>query len=98
MPESEHLEQRGIQKANTITEKMVQMRRLSSFIHDNYASPNIKDIEQARRRREIEEIDEIVQRKKMDGGVKSTVGEIIEQHPTSVDKRDFRRSHTYTNR
>ena len=33
----------------------------------------------------------------MDGGQKSNVGEIIEQHPTSVDKRDFRKSHTYTN-
>lgn len=42
------------------------MRRLSSYIHNNYASPNFKDIEQARRRREIEEIDEIVQRKKLD--------------------------------
>ena len=45
---------------------MVKMRRLSSYIHNNYASPNFKDIEQARRRREIEEIDEIVQRKKLD--------------------------------
>ena len=53
-------------KSNTITENMAKMRRLSSFIHNNYASPNIKDIEQARRRREIEEIDEIVLRKKQD--------------------------------
>ena len=45
LPEAEHLEQRGIQKANTITENMAKMRRLSSYIHDNYASPNIKDIE-----------------------------------------------------
>ena len=74
------------------------LRRLSSYIHDNYASPNIKDIEQARRRREIEEIDEMVQKKKSDQFVKSsTVGEIIEQHPTSVDKQDFRKSHSYVN-
>jgi DNA polymerase sigma len=57
------------------------MRTLSSFIHKNYASPNIKDIEYARRRREIEEIDEIVQRKKQDSSVYGRdVGEIIELH------------------
>lgn len=74
------------------------MMRLSSFIHNNYESPNIKDIEKERRRREIEEIDVNVQRRKFDTNSKSvsgTMGEIIEQHPTAVDKSDFRKSHTY---
>jgi hypothetical protein len=72
------------------------MRRLSSFIHQNYASPNIKDIEYARRRREIEEIDDNVQRKKQDSGMYGRdVGEIIELHKSGIDKNDFRRSHTY---
>jgi hypothetical protein len=37
------------------------MRKLSTFIHNNFKSPDMKDIELARRRREIEEIDENLQ-------------------------------------
>lgn len=98
LPQVNPIQSDPLHKANTITETMVKMIRLSSFIHNNYESPNIKDIEKERRRREIEEIDVNVQRRKFDTNSKSvsgTMGEIIEQHPTAVDKSDFRKSHTY---
>jgi hypothetical protein len=71
------------------------MQRLSSFINNNYASPNIKDIENARRRREIDEIDQNLQRNKIGANKTHGLGEINEQHRTLVDKIDFRKSHDY---
>jgi LPS O-antigen subunit length determinant protein (WzzB/FepE family) len=66
-------------------QQIVKMWRLSSFINDNYYSPDKMVIEQARRRREIEEIDELVKDKKRSLTIKMPA-EINEQHRDSIDK------------
>jgi hypothetical protein len=41
------------------------MKKISSILFNNYDSPNIKDIKQIIRRREIEEIDKKVSTRKL---------------------------------
>jgi len=48
-----------------MSESICQMQKISSFLNNNYDSPNIKDIKQIIRRREIEEIDRKVSTRKL---------------------------------
>ena len=49
---------------STGSDQYAKMRDMSSFIHKNYDSPNIKDIKKVVRRREIDEIDLKQEKKK----------------------------------
>ena len=76
------------------------MRRLSSYIHNNFKSPDRKDIENARRRREIEKIDQNLQLKnqRSSQGMELKNDEYIDidlKHNSRVNKLEFRKSHSY---
>jgi hypothetical protein len=45
-------------KIESLSKNFQDMRRISSYLNRNFMSPDFKDIEHARRVREIEKIDE----------------------------------------